>query len=150
IEQNIESVAILFLHSYTNPMHELATKQFFEERCPGIFVTASHELSREYREFERTSTAVANAYVGPQVRGYLDGVEKRLETAEFGGSLLIVQSTGGLYAPGQARSECIRMLESGPAAGVVGTGALCATMGLANAIAFDMGGTTAKAGVIVE
>ena len=94
------------------------------------------------------STAAANAYVGPSVRRYLGEMGEHLEAAGFGGEFLIVQSTGGLFDVEEAQSACIRMLESGPAAGVIGTKALCDSIGLGNAIAFDMGGTTAKAGVI--
>ena len=113
-----------------------------------MFVSASHELSEEYREFERCSTVVANAYVGPIVRRYIGEIDDHIRSEGFGGSFLIVQSTGGLYEAEQAKNHCVRMLESGPAAGVIGTQALCRTLGLKNAIAFDMGGTTAKAGVI--
>ncbi len=148
--ERVEAIAILFLHSYLNPDHELAAKRFFRQRCPEMFVSSSHELSQEYREFERTSTVVANAYVGPHVDRYLGEVDAFLHTEAFPGRFLIVQSTGGLFASAQARSECIRMLESGPAAGVIGTERLCAALGLERAIAFDMGGTTAKAGVVVH
>lgn len=148
--EKVESLAILFLHSYRNPSHEIAAKRFFQRRLPALFVSASHELSQEYREFERTSTVVANAYIGRQVDRYLAEVESYLEHARFPGRFLVVQSSGGLFRSAQARSECIRMLESGPAAGVIGTQALCATLGLDHAISFDMGGTTAKAGVVLH
>ena len=144
----IEAAAILFLHCYRNPGHEAQAKKILELRHPAMFVSASHELSQEYREFERTSTVVSNAYIGPKVRRYLDEIDDHLRRAGFTGSFLVVQSTGGLYEATQARSACIRMLESGPAAGVIGTQTLCHALGLDNAIAFDMGGTTAKAGVI--
>lgn len=144
----VEAVAILFLHSYANPAHELRAKQLLEARCPGIFVTASHEISQEYREYERTSTVAANAYVGPRVRSYLAQINGRLAQESFDGTFYVVQSSGGLYDVTSAQSECIRMLESGPAAGVIGTRAVCERLGLKNAIAFDMGGTTAKAGVV--
>jgi N-methylhydantoinase A len=144
----IEATAILFLHCYKNPAHEARAKAILEARCPAMFVSASHELSQEYREFERCSTVAANAYIGPRVRRYLGEIDEHLRSAGFGGSFLVVQSTGGLYAAAQARSSCVRMLESGPAAGVIGTRALCHALGRDNAIAFDMGGTTAKAGVI--
>jgi N-methylhydantoinase A len=148
VAQGVTSIAILFLHSYRNPAHELRAKQIIEQEFPQLFVSASHELSQEYREFERTSTAAANAYVGPRVRQYLTEMETHLEAARFAGTFLIVQSTGGLFDVADARRSCIRMLESGPAAGVIGTQALCSSIGMRNAIAFDMGGTTAKAGVI--
>ncbi|OVZ59274.1 5-oxoprolinase [Pigmentiphaga sp. NML030171] len=150
ITRNVEAVAILLLHCYANPAHEARVKAIVQSRLPHAFVTASHELSQEYREFERCSTAVANAYVGPTVSRYIGEIEGHLEGQGFAGSFLLVQSTGGLYVPDQARQQCVRMLESGPAAGVVGTHALCARLGIANAIAFDMGGTTAKAGVILN
>ena len=115
-----------------------------------MFVSASHELSQEYREFERCSTVAANAYIGPKVRRYVGEIDDHIRKAGFHGSFLIVQSTGGLYESEQAQTQCVRMLESGPAAGVIGTQALCHTLGIQNAIAFDMGGTTAKAGVIYK
>ena len=148
VAQGAQAIAILFLHSYRNPAHEQRAKRIVEQEFPQLFVSASHELSQEYREFERTSTVAANAYVGPRVRRYLEEMEEHLDAARFAGTFLIVQSTGGLFDVAEARRFCIRMLESGPAAGVIGTKALCDSIGLRNAIAFDMGGTTAKAGVI--
>jgi N-methylhydantoinase A len=148
--ERVDAIAILFLHSYRNPAHELAAKRFFEARFPRAYVTASHELSQEYREFERTSTVAANAYIGPRVKTYLGEIESHLADRRFGGTFLVVQSTGGLYDAAQAKQECIRMLESGPAAGVIGTRELCRSIGLDKAIALDMGGTTAKSGVILD
>lgn len=144
----VEAAAILFLNCYADPQHEARAKAILERNHQGMFVSASHELSQEYREFERCSTVVANAYVGPKVRRYLGEIDAHMRRAGFRGSFLVVQSTGGLYEAEQAQNQCIRMLESGPAAGVIGTQALCRTLKLDNAIAFDMGGTTAKAGVI--
>ena len=144
----IEATAILFLHSYRNPDHEIRAKAIFERVNPGMFVTVSHELSQEYREFERVSTVAANAYIGPKVRSYLNGIEERISAEGFGGSFLVVQSTGGLYEVAQAKNDCVHMLESGPAAGVIGTKALCDVLEIEDAISFDMGGTTAKSGVI--
>ena len=147
-DEGIEAVAILLLHCYANPAHELRVREIIEEELPGVFVSTSHELSQEYREFERCSTVVANAYIGPRVKGYIGGINERIRADGFDGSFLVVQSTGGLYDGDQAQRQCVRMLESGPAAGVIGTQALCDALGMDNAIAFDMGGTTAKAGVI--
>ena len=144
----IEATAILFLNCYASSDHESRAKVILEKNHPGMFVSASHELSQEYREFERCSTVVANAYIGPIVRSYIGEIEDHIRAEQFGGSFLIVQSTGGLYEAERAKSHCVQMLESGPAAGVIGTRALCHALGLRNAIAFDMGGTTAKAGVI--
>ncbi|MBL8377876.1 MAG: hydantoinase/oxoprolinase family protein [Burkholderiales bacterium] len=144
----VEAVAVLLLHSYRNPRHEERVKAILEEELPDAFICASHELSQEYREFERVSTAVANAYVGPRVSEYLGQLEQHLGEKGFGGDFYVVQSTGGLFPVEHARVGCVRMLESGPAAGVIGAQAICAQLGMGDAIAFDMGGTTAKAGVI--
>ncbi len=148
--RGVEAVAVLLLHSYRNPAHEARVKQIVRDELPECFVSASHELSQEYREFERVSTVAANAYVGPRVAAYLGELESHLAAAGFTGSFYAVQSTGGLFPISHARRECVRMLESGPAAGVIGAQAICAQMGLGDAIAFDMGGTTAKAGVIAD
>jgi N-methylhydantoinase A len=144
----VEAAAILFLNCYANADHERRAKAILEKNHPALFVSASHELSQEYREFERCSTVAANAYIGPKVRRYIGEIDTHMRAAGFSGSFLVVQSTGGLYEAEQARSQCVRMLESGPAAGVIGTQALCHSLGVDDAIAFDMGGTTAKAGVI--
>jgi N-methylhydantoinase A len=149
-DEGIEAVAVLFLHCYRNATHELAAKAIIERRLPGVFATASHELSQEYREFERTSTVAANAYIGPRVDRYLAEIGRHIEAAGFSGVFLVVQSTGGSFELERARRECVRMLESGPASGVIATRAICAELGIGNAIAFDMGGTTAKAGVIYD
>ena len=147
---DIEAVAILLLHCYRNPDHEQRVKAIVQKRLPKAFVSASHELSQEYREFERTSTVVANSYIGPRVSQYISGIDKHIRAEGFNGSFLVVQSTGGLYESHQAQVQCVRMLESGPAAGVIGARALCHELGLGDAVAFDMGGTTAKAGVIYK
>jgi N-methylhydantoinase A len=149
-DRGIEAVAILLLHSYRNPKHEQRVKEIVKEYIPNAFVSASHELTQEYREFERASTVAANAYVGPRVQAYLGDLDRHLQHKGFPGDFYAVQSTGGLFPVEDARRDCVRMLESGPAAGVVGTQAICAQIGLSNAIAFDMGGTTAKAGVILD
>src|SRR5262252_2613674 len=146
----VEATAILFLNCYRNADHEARAKGLLEANHPAMFVSASHELSQEYREFERCSTVVANAFVGPRVQRYLGEIGERITNEGFRGSFLVVQSTGGLCELDKARRECIRILESGPASGVIGTQALCHVLAMENAIAFDMGGTTAKAGVILN
>src|SRR5512139_1310365 len=115
----VEAVAILLLHCYVDPAHEKRVKEIVERRLPGVFVSASHELSEEYREFERCSTVVSNAYIGPRVRGYVQDIDRHLDRSGFRGKFLLVQSTGGLYEAREAQSQCVRMLESGPAAGVI-------------------------------
>jgi N-methylhydantoinase A len=144
----IEAVAILFLNSYRNTSHEARAKALIATNHPDMFVSASHELSREYREFERCATVVANAYLGPKVCRYLEDIAAHLARAKFGGPVLVAQSTGGVCGAAQAASQSIRMLESGPAAGVIGARTLCRALGLDNAITFDIGGTTAKASII--
>jgi len=146
--EGIEAAAILFLHCYRNAAHEIRAKEILQKLLPGVFVTASHELSQEYREFERSSTVAANAYIGPKVARYLAEIDSHARGAGFTGAFLVVQSTGGLFEIEHARKECVRMLESGPASGVIATQAVCREIAVNNAIAFDMGGTTAKAGVI--
>jgi N-methylhydantoinase A len=146
----IEACAVLFLNCYAFAGHEARAKAILEANHPDMFVTVSHELSQEYREFERCSTVAANAYIGPKVRRYIGEIDAHIRAEGFEGSFLVVQSTGGLYEAAQAQDQCVRMLESGPAAGVIGTQALCRTLRIDNAIAFDMGGTTAKAGVIYK
>src|SRR4051812_8054169 len=132
VEAGIESVAVVFLHAYRNPDHELRMRDILKKVAPGLFVTLSHELSREYREYERTSTTVANAFVGPIVRGYLDHLDQVARARGFGGALLLMQSNGGLYDVATAREQCIQMLESGPAGGAAGAEALCATLDIPN------------------
>ena len=150
LDEGFESIAILFLHSYRSPEHELRAREILLEECPAWFISTSHELSREYREYERTSTVAANAYVGPIVSAYLSGLERNLHADGFRGDVLIMQSNGGLSDLSLARQQCIQMLESGPAGGVVGTMALCEALNVEHAIAFDMGGTTAKACVVMR
>ena len=113
-KRGIEACAILFINCYASPDHEARAKAILEKNHPEMFVSASHELSQEYREFERCSTVVANAYIGPKVRRYVGEIDEHIRSEGFDGSFLIVQSTGGLYEAAQAQNQCVRMLESGP------------------------------------
>jgi len=115
-----------------------------------VYVTASTAVSGEFREYERTSTAAANAYVGPLVSSYLGDLRDALAEDGFTGPLLITQSNGGVMTAGQAMLQPIRTTESGPAAGVNGAAWLGRELGISNLIAFDMGGTTAKACVVID
>src|ERR1700694_200281 len=108
VAQGVLAIAILFLHSYRNPAHEQRVKDIIEASHPQLFVTASHELSQEYREFERTSTEEANAYVRQSVRRYLGEMGEHLAAAGFNGDFLIVQSTGGLFGVDEAQSASIK------------------------------------------
>jgi N-methylhydantoinase A len=148
--EEVDAIAILLLHSYANPAHEQKLKQALTEAFPGKFISASYELTREYREYERTSTVVANAYVGPIVNRYLQHMAAELAKGRFVGSLYLMQSNGGLVGVDEARRNCIALIESGPAGGVIGTREVLADLGLPSGVAFDMGGTTAKAGVVED
>ncbi|WP_433171443.1 hydantoinase/oxoprolinase family protein [Actinoallomurus sp. CA-150999] len=148
-ESGVEAVAVVFLHSYREPAHELRMAEILREECPGLYISISSDITREYREFERTSTVAANAFVGPRVSRYLRRLDDALPRRDSGLPVLtIMQSSGGLCDVETARRQPIQMMESGPAGGVVGTIDVCRTLGYEQAIAFDMGGTTAKASVI--
>jgi N-methylhydantoinase A len=143
-----ESIAICFLHSYAWPEHERRAAQVALEVAPRLHVTASSDVSRELREYERTSTAVMNAYVGPPVTNYLSELDGGLRERGFDGSLLVMQSNGGMMSLDSALRSPVRTMESGPSAGVIGAARICIELDIGDAIAFDMGGTTAKACVI--
>jgi N-methylhydantoinase A len=148
LPDDVESVAIAFLHSYVDPKHEIAAAAQVAHARPDVFVSTSAGLSREIGEYERTCTAVVNAYVGPLVAGYVQRLKTHLEERECTAPLLITQSNGGVMTSAVAAVQPIRTLESGPAAGVTGVARLAEGFGTGDAIAFDMGGTSAKACVI--
>jgi len=149
-ESCVESVAVCLLHAYANPEHELHIGRLFAELWPEAYVTLSHQIMREYREYERTSTAVLNAYVGPVVSRYLDSLTTRLAERGFRGRLLIMQSNGGIMSVETARNSPVRMMESGPVAGVIGAAALAQGLAMPQLISFDMGGTTAKTSLVKD
>lgn len=146
----VDAVAIMLLHSFMNPSHEIQLQNAFRKALPNLFVSSSHELTREYREYERTSTVVANAYVGPIVDHYLARLANDLRQKRFTGRFYLMQSNGGLVGEAEARKDCISLIESGPAGGVIGTQEVLANIGMSSGVAFDMGGTTAKAGVVED
>ncbi|MBO0877816.1 MAG: hydantoinase/oxoprolinase family protein, partial [Pseudonocardia sp.] len=148
--RGVESVAVCLLHSYANPEHELLLGRLFDELWPQAYVTLSHQIMREYREYERTSTTVLNAYVGPVVSRYLDSLSERLARRGFGGRLLIMQSNGGIMSVESARRSPVRMMESGPVAGVIGAAAMADKLCMPGLIPFDMGGTTAKTSLVKD
>ncbi|MES2534319.1 MAG: hydantoinase/oxoprolinase family protein [Pseudomonadota bacterium] len=150
VAEGIEAVAVCFLHSYANPVHEAAAGRILREACPDLFVTLSHEILREFREYERTSTTVLNAYVGPRVQRYLRTLESHLRERDFGGGIHIMRSNGGSMSLAHAAIEPVSMMESGPVAGMIGAGHVARLLGIRQAIGFDMGGTTAKATLIID
>ncbi len=140
----VEAVAVCLLHAYANPAHEVRLGELLRREMPDAFVTLSHEILREFREYERTSTAVLNAYVGPLVRRYLEHLEAGLRRDGLRGTLFLMQSNGGVMTAERARVAPVAMMESGPAGGIIGAAQLGRLLGLEDLIAFDMGGTTAK------
>jgi N-methylhydantoinase A len=146
----VEAVAVCFLHSYANPMHERLAGEVLRRINPGMFITLSHEILREFREYERTSTTVLNAYVGPRVRNYLGTLDTWLRREDFRGKVHMMRSNGGVMSIRKALEEPVSMMESGPVAGMIGAGRLAAHLGIARAIGFDMGGTTAKTSLITD
>jgi len=148
--RKVESVAVCFLHSYANSVHEERLGELLQRDFPETYVSLSHEILREFREYERTSTTVLNAYVGPIVRRYLISLEKLLKDSGFRGTFRIMQSNGGAMAVETAKKVPVTMMESGPVAGVIGAAQLSEALNCRHAISFDMGGTTAKASLIKD
>ena len=148
---DIEAVAVCFLHAYANPTHERRVGDMLRAANPKLFVTLSHEIVREYREYERTSTTALNAFVGPRVGTYLGKLEGFLRSEKFGGKLQhhALERRRHVGAVSR-RSSQSPMMESGPVAGIIGAGRLAAMLGIERAIGFDMGGTTAKASLITN
>jgi len=146
--QEVEAIAISFLHSYVNATHERQVATMVRELFPGMMVCASSEVLPEIREYERTSTTALNAYLMPVVNRYLEQLESQLR--QYHPSLLIMQSNGGVMTSEHARRRPVHMIESGPAAGVLAAASLAREIGLSQAVSFDMGGTTVKACLIED
>lgn len=145
-----EAVAVCFLHSYANPAHEARMREILHEVCPEVAVTVSHDLSREYREYERTSTAVLDAYIKPVVRGYLTRLEEELADRGFTGRFLVSRSGGGGMTCAAAREQPVNLILSGPAGGVVGAAGFARLTGRRNLITIDMGGTSLDASLVLD
>ena len=144
----IEAVAVCYLHSYANPAHEQRTGEILRGMLPGAFVSLSADVLPQKLEYERTSTTVINAYVGPPVRHYVQSMLSQVRDAGIGGRLMVMQSSGGILDADAVAENPARIVECGPAAGVVGARHFAARAGFDNAITLDMGGTTAKASLI--
>jgi N-methylhydantoinase A len=144
----VEAIAVCFLHAYASPEHEQAAAAAIRKRHPGLAVSASHELTTEWREFERTSTTVLNASIQPLLSSYLDELRAGLASGGFRGSLAIMQSNGGVMSASAATRRPIRTLLSGPAGGVIGAHVLAGQLDLPNVICADVGGTTYDVAVI--
>jgi N-methylhydantoinase A len=148
--EGIESVAIGFLHSFTNPAHERRAGEILSARLPGIAVTLSSDVSPEMREYERFSTACANAYVQPLIGRYLANLETLLQQEGFLCPLFLMLSGGGLTAVETAIRFPVRLVESGPAGGAIFACEIARQCGLDKVLSYDMGGTTAKICLIDE
>ena len=144
------AVAVGFLHSYANPAHERRMREILEEEAPNVEVTLSHELSREYREYERTSTAVLDAYIKPIMRSYLRALEGELARRGFEGRFLMSRSGGGAMTASAAREQPVNLILSGPAGGVVGAAAFAKLVDRPNLITIDMGGTSLDASLVLD
>lgn len=144
----VEAIAISLLHAYANPSHEQILKAEVQRLWPEVSVVASHQITREWREYERTNTAVMCGYVQPLAEEYLSKMEKQLAEKGFNGSFYVMQSNGGIDTVKSAKETPITMVESGPASGVLGAAALGKLIGEENIIALDIGGTTAKCSLI--
>jgi N-methylhydantoinase A len=143
----VESVAVAFLFSYRDPAHEQRAAEIVREELPAVAVSVSHRITQEWREYERTSTTVVNAYVQPVMDRYLGAFGRALGGRGFGGQLLVTQSNGGAFSLDAARSKPVHTMESG-AAGATGCASLARTLGFDRLISFDMGGTTAKCAIV--
>ncbi|MFZ9500147.1 MAG: hydantoinase/oxoprolinase family protein [Beijerinckiaceae bacterium] len=146
--REVESVAVFFMNSFANPAHEEAAAARLREKLPNVYVTCSTELTREWYEYERTSTVAANAFVGPQVSRYIRHLESDMKAQGFTGSLFMMGSNGGLLSVERTCRQPVALVESGPIGGCIGAGAYAEALGFKNVVAFDMGGTTAKCALV--
>jgi N-methylhydantoinase A len=147
-EAAVESVAVCLLHAYLYPEHEERLGAILRDELPGVTVSLSSEILREQREYERTATTVVNAYVRPLMERYVGAIRTGFDAAGIEAPLTLMQSSGGVMTAEDATARPVLALESGPAAGVVAALEIARRLGHSNAIAFDMGGTTAKASLI--
>jgi N-methylhydantoinase A len=150
VETGVEAVAVCLLHAHIHPAHERRLGKILREALAGLPVSLSSELTREQQEYERTATTVVNAYVAPLMSRYVSDLEAGLRSAGIEAPLTVLQSSGGTMTAEDASARPVYALESGPAAGVVAALALTQRLGYENAIAFDLGGTTAKASLIQD
>ena len=150
VDAGVEAVALCFLHSYVNPDHEVAAGAALSEVLGDRYLSLSHEIIREYREYERISTTVLNSYIGPKTSRYIAEMELRLVDEDFAGHLLIMQSNGGVVSASSAKRTPVSMMESGPAGGAMASAEVGRRLGYPDLIAFDMGGTTAKSALVKD
>jgi N-methylhydantoinase A len=150
LAQGIKSVAVVFLHSYRNPAHELQCEEIILGRHPDVSVSLSHRIANEWREYERTSTTVINAAIAPTVRSYLGELDEKLAAKGVTASVHIMQSNGGMTTASRAREQPINTLLSGPVGGAIAAANLAGRAGYSSAIAIDMGGTSFDVSLCID
>jgi N-methylhydantoinase A len=150
VARGVTTLAVCFLHAYLNPAHEQRVAEIAAEEAPDVTVTLSHEVSPTFREYERTSTTVVNAYVMTALREYLNALGGALRARGYRGRLFVMQSSGGVATAEAMERSPVRMIESGPAAGALMAARYGELTGFRDLIAFDMGGTTAKLALIEQ
>lgn len=148
VDLGISSIAICFLHAYSNPEHEIRARSIIQKNFPELLVSVSHEVSSQIREYERTTSTVIDAYVKPLVHGYVEDLSNRLEQIGFVGKLLIMTCTGGMIERSSAKNLPVQLLESGPVAGVSMSTEIARKLRLRGVFSFDMGGTTSKGCIV--
>jgi N-methylhydantoinase A len=148
VARGVEALAVCFLHSYVNPAHERAAAELVRREFPGLYLSVSPDVLPEFREFERLSTTVMNAYVGPVMARYLGRFEERMAGLGLGARPLILQSNGGVATVAQVRERPVYTMASGPSAGVTGAAYLAGRAGHPRIITFDMGGTSTDVSVV--
>ncbi len=146
--EQVESVVVCLLHAYVNPLHERRVGQILQQALPEVYISLSSDLCPEMREYFRASTTAVNAVVLPVVSRYLAELDRRLAEIEVEVPLHLMTSAGGIVSSGVARGAPIHLIESGPAAGIIGATYIGGLAGIADLISFDMGGTTAKVGLV--
>jgi N-methylhydantoinase A len=146
--EGVEAVAVCLLHAYVNDVHERRVGELLAEELPGVEISLSSSVAPEFREYLRASTTVINAGIQPVVARYLESIEERLAAGGVRAELLVMQSAGGVYTAAAAKRRPVYMVESGPAAGVIAAAELGRSLGRADVISFDMGGTTAKVSLV--
>jgi N-methylhydantoinase A len=149
-KEQIQAIAVCFLHAYAYPDHELQARDILAKALPGVSITLSHEVVREWREYERASTAIMNAYIAPQIELYLSSLMEKMRDNGVRSTLYVMQSSGGIMTAESARKQPIRTLLSGPVGGTIGGAALSARINRPNLVCIDMGGTSFDMSLVVN
>jgi N-methylhydantoinase A len=150
LDDRYDSVAVSFLHSYEDDSHEVRAEEILGDTAPDLHVTRASNISKQYREYERTNTAAVDAYIKPRVHGYLGKIGNKLDGYGYDGSFFVMKSSGGVATPDMIQESPVQIIESGPVAGALNAAHLGDVVGHDNVFSFDMGGTTAKICFIVD